>query len=185
MVAVNTEEQKLLLICRDIEVIVVGNEKPGPVYATHCLSQRINGNQKDIIILVSDDFYAPPKWDIWLESIFNEFDGGIMVNDGYQEGQCVTLPIMTFSTLLKLNRIIYHPSYIWQFADEELYHNLLALNRLKNMRGPSAPIFEHRHWVNNKRPLDEHDRIGIQAGHDDINNFHKRMSLSMRDRLTI
>jgi len=53
-VAVNTPKQKELL--PDFDVIVVGDNRKGPVWPTHCLAKQLKAKPKDIVILVSDDF---------------------------------------------------------------------------------------------------------------------------------
>lgn len=180
-IAVNTPQQREEL-GEFSSVYIVGDSRKGPVYATSVLAKMIQGQLKDIIILVSDDFFSPPNWDRWLCKIFEDFKGGIIVNDGYQMGNCVTIPIMTYDCLLKLNRIIYHPSYTWQYSDEELYHNLNEMRLLKNVRS-NGLTFEHRHWVLNKRAQDEHDQVGIKSGGQDEANFKRRMRLPVRLRL--
>ena len=182
-VAVNTPKQKQLL--DGFEVIVVGDERKGPVWPTHCLARQLKGKPKDIVILVSDDFYAPQNWDQWLRSVFKNYDGGIMVNDGYQQGGCVTIPIMTFGTLMKLNRVIYHPTYNWQFADAELYDNLMKMGRLKNMRKPKLPLFEHKHWANAKRKFDAVDKPGTAIAGRDTQNYNRRMKMPLAERLKV
>lgn len=181
-VAVNTEQQKGQL--SEYKVLVVGNDKKGPVHATNVLSKHVQGDPSDIILLVSDDFFAPQGWDKFLLDQFENFNGCLLVNDGYQYGGCVTIPIMTYDCLLKLNRIIYHRSYVWQYSDAELYFNLKGLKLLKDVRRiKGAPLFEHRHWANGKRQTDSHDRPGIRSGGVDHKNFNNRMKMRMRDRL--
>ena len=133
--------------------------------------------------LVSDDFFSPENWDVWLKKQFKNFNGGIMVRDGYQTNKCITIPIMTYGCLLALNRIIYHPSYTWQFSDEELYHNISGLKMLKNLRKKGMPLFEHRHWTPGKRKMDEHDQLSCDSGGRDHQNFLKRMKMPLKKRL--
>ncbi len=181
LVAVNTAEQAAQLT--DFEVLVVGDEHCGAAYATAKLGQAVQGSPTDIVILVSDDMFAPANWDSWLRSQFSSWDGAIIVNDGYQGGGCVTLPIMTFSCLLKLNRFIYHPSYQHQFADAELYRNLLDLGLLRDLRKLGSPLFEHKHWACGKRGYDHVDQLANNHGGADDANFARRMQLEIQDRL--
>ena len=183
-IAVNTEQQRAALSEFD-DIVVVGNDRRGPAYATNCLTQRMRGEPSDIVILVSDDFFSPPKWDAWLIKTFSDFDGAIVVDDSYQREPCITIPIMTYSTLLKLNRIVYHPSYTWQYADTELFTNLKELKCLRDLRNDkSAPIFEHRHWANNKRQMDANDKPGLDAGGLDEHNVRLRMKMPLAKRLS-
>jgi hypothetical protein len=181
IIAVNTESQKGELNGFD-RVLVIGGQKQGVVHATNVLSRHVRAQDKDILVLVSDDFFAPKGWDRFLLDTFQKWDGAIMVADGYQRGGCVTIPIMTYKCLLRLNRFIYHPDYFWQFSDAELYHNLSDLKLLKNLRD-TGPLFEHRHWANGKRQFDDSDRFGAQHGGKDWNTFRRRMTMSLKDRL--
>jgi len=181
IVAVNTQEQRDRLP-NFKDVFVVGDQKKGPVHATNVLSKRVIANDGDVVILISDDFYAPKGWDEYLLKEFENFDGCLMVKDGYQQGGCVTIPIMTYSCLLKLNRFIYHPAYVWQFSDAELYHNLQDLGLLRNVR-KSSPLFEHRHWACGKRNTDAHDKPGMAAGGKDDKTFKRRMKLPVKERI--
>lgn len=184
-IAVNTKEQYEQLKNNFEKIYIVGEERKGPVFPTFILAKKIKANLQDIIILVSDDFFPFKNWDKWLKKVFSDFDGAIMVNDGYQREGCITLPIMTYNCLLKLNKIIYHPSYIWQFSDKELYNNLVSLKLLKNYRKEGYPIFEHRHWANKKRKFDKYDEIGRNNGGKDKKNYDKRIKLSIEKRLII
>jgi hypothetical protein len=182
-VAVNTKQQKEQL-GEYKEVLVVGNIKKGPVHATNVLAKHVHGNPSDIVLLVSDDFFAPHGWDKFLLDQFKNFNGCLLVDDGYQYGGCVTIPIMTYNCLLKLNRIIYHPSYIWQYSDAELYFNLRGMKLLKDVRRiKGTPLFEHRHWANGKRKTDAHDKHGIVSGGKDHQTFKRRMKMSITDRI--
>ncbi len=182
-IAVNTREQRRR-VSEFPKVFVIGTEKPGPAYATYVLSQQVEAEDKDIIILSSDDFYSSPGWDKWLiEKAFHNWEGAIFVYDGHQPGGCITIPIMTYSCLLKLNRIIYHPSYTWQFCDAELQRNLAEMKLLRNISRERSLRFEHRHWANNKRKVDNHDKVGLKAYARDKKNFNRRMKMDLDERL--
>lgn len=181
-IAVNTLLQRHQL--NEFEdIMIIGEKRKGPTLAVYRLGQSIMcDSPNDILVVVSDDFYSPANWDEWLYEKFKTWGDAILVNDGYQFGGCVTIPIMTYKCLLKLNRIIYHPSYMWQFSDAELYENLIALRLLKSFRSEKV-LFEHRHWAMAKRKFDEHDRLGSAYGGQDLNNFSNRMKLKVEQRL--
>jgi hypothetical protein len=109
MVAVDTPAERKEL--DGYHVIVTNKERPGVAAATYALSSVVEADPDDIIILASDDFYPPDDWDTWVVKTLKGKVACLLIRDGYQQGGCVTLPIMTHSCLLKLNRIIYHPHY--------------------------------------------------------------------------
>jgi hypothetical protein len=166
--------------------MIVGDEKPGVAYATHCLSQSVIARHEDIIILASDDMRPPRSWDTWVLEHFREgFDGCLLVNDGYQTGECVTLPIMTYGCLLRLNKIIYHPAYSHAFSDNELYDICSELGLLKNLRQPNQPVFEHVHWDAGKRAIDAVDERVKALFWIDKEIYQKRKSLSVVEKLRV
>lgn len=181
LVAVDTDEHKLQL--HEYDVIVTYKENPGVAEATYVLTTFVKSSPGDIIILASDDFYAPHHWDQWIINQFNNYSGCLLIQDGYQQGGCVTLPIMDHDCLIKLNRVIYHPSYRHQYSDAELYDNLSQMSMLKNLRGPENPIFEHRHWANGKRQLDSVDDACNNQGYHDSINYNNRSKMSLQERL--
>lgn len=181
-IAVNTKEHRQLLP-NFKDVLIVGDERRGPAYPAFKLGRAVEGKNDDIIILASDDFFAPPKWDVWLCDQFKDFDGAIIVDDGYQYGGCITIPIMTLSTLIRINRIIYNPVYTWMYSDVELFNNLKELKCVKDLRRSDGLVFEHKHWANAKRKPDNHDQVGLKAGGKDAGLYHKRMNMSLGERL--
>jgi len=183
MVAVDSNEEKAIL--SDFSVIVVDKDHPGVAYVAYELTRNIKAKNKDIIILASDDFYPPQNWDKWLNKQLSNFDGCLLIRDGYQTGGCVTLPIMTYSCLLKLNKIIYHPSYRHQYSDAELYSILADLKLVKNFRDKQYPLFEHRHWANGKRQMDSIDAKCANVGGYDHKNYKNRQRLSTQQKLKV
>jgi hypothetical protein len=163
-------------------VFIVGDERKGPAYASYVLGKELLTDFEDILILASDDFYPPLNWAEYLKSV--PFKGALLVNDGHQFGGCVTIPIMTYECLLRLNKIIYHPSYHWQFADAELYQNLYEMNLLLDIR-TTSPVFEHRHWARGLRPIDAQDEPGARLRDYDIINYQYRSKLSLDARLIV
>ncbi len=181
LIAVNTPEQQSQLLDFG-NVLVVGDNRKGPAYPTFVLGKEVDAKHGDILILVSDDFYPPDHWDEYLRSAFESYSGSILVNDGHQFGGCMTIPIMDYACLLKLNRIIYHSDYNWQYADTELFLNLSEMGLLRDLR-LTSPVFEHRHWANGKRVLDEVDVPGARMRDYDILTWERRSKLSLIERL--
>ena len=162
-IAVNTQEQADVLKDNFDVVWICGNKIKGVAPASYVLSSKLEANPTDIVILASDDFYPPKHWDTYIQNQFKKWEGTILVNDGYQTGGCVTIPIMTFKCLKALNKIIYHPEYRHLWSDNELYVNLRKLKLLKNLR-KSSPLFEHKHPDNKKRKFDKIDHtVRVQS----------------------
>jgi hypothetical protein len=163
----------------------VGNDKPGVAGPTYQLSRTVEAQPRDIVILGSDDMRPAPFWDVWVTKQFDGFDGCLLVNDGYQIGECVTIPIMTFGCLQRLNKIIYHPAYSHAYSDSELYDVLKEMNLLKNLRMEGV-VFEHIHWVaNNKRVKDEWDHRAVSHFYEDQALYNKRKMLSLEEKLKV
>jgi len=186
-VAVTSEEQKEEL--SDFDVIVV-NDKKGYNHASCVLLKSIDVNDDDIIILPSDDFYSPQDWDEFLLNQFENYDGCMFLNDGYQnpdikEGMLsITIACMTFATVKKLNRSLFSSAYRHFFSDTELYATLKELNLLKDDRDKYKDvIFEHKHHVLGKRKQDEHDINNMSNWDVDHKTFQDRMAMKVEDRL--
>lgn len=183
IIAVNTEEHAKILSDHGFDKIyVIGEKYLGPVWPTFVLTQKIiKFKNDDIIILVSDDFYSPNNWDELLIDEFKNFDGGLIVDDNTTGGNCATIPILTFNCLKKLKFIIYHPAYHWQFSDVEFTDNLQESNMFKK----SKLIFEHRHWINEKREMTDHDKNTLNTYWDDHKIYYTRKEMSLEKRLKI
>jgi hypothetical protein len=183
-VAVNTEEDRLRLSEFE-DVLVIGTKRRGAPYPVYRLFQAVEGEAEDIVVLVSDDTYAPPSWDDWLREQFAGHDDAIIINDGGQYGACVTQPIMTFGCVLRLNRVINHPSYHHFCADAELFRNLCELGLVRDLRGSPGPVFEHRNWAWGKRQKDEHDEHNCSLWGVDEQNMQARLRLPVAERLKV
>lgn len=191
-VAVNTKPHQYNLrhllnqrsLLTNIDIFVSG-DVVGVSHACNFLTHlpQLEGPNSDLVILSSDDMYAPPNWDSWLISEFNnESLLAILVNDGYISQQNITIPILTMGCLKRLNRIIYHPSYKHSYSDTELYDNLNKLNLLRNLWSKS-PVFEHRNWANSKRNFDHIDKTIRDLVENDAHNWQQRCQLSIEERL--
>lgn len=184
-IAVNTPEEREQLSEFE-DVMVVGTEQRGSCFAVQKLTSAISGDPRDIVILCSDDFYAPQDWDVRLHKEFEDFNGALLVYDGIQMGDCMTIPILRYSCLTqKLNRILNHPSYRCFRADRELYTNLNELKLIKNLRHDKAFRFEHRHWSTEQRKKDENDEYGLSVWELDNLVYQGRMVRSLQDRLRL
>ena len=186
-VAVNNVEQQEQLksiITNESVNIHVSGDVVGVTNACDYLTHlpELDGNDNDIVILASDDMYAPPLWDKWITDNLKEPYKALMVNDGYIKQNNITIPIMTMDCLKMLNRIIYHKSYKHSYSDTELYDNLKSMKILHDLWSKS-PIFEHKNWANNKRKSDIVDTQIRSYVNSDAENWNIRKKLSLPDRL--
>lgn len=177
----------------DGKVVCYSPPYPGVCLPSYKLSSSLSGEDTDLVVLASDDFSAPGGWDRY---IFEKLEGRtscLLVNDGYQkldfsnmEHPVVSIPIMTFGCLVKLNKIIYHPSYTHLYSDCELYYNLNQMSLLIDDRSNSPDvIFKHNHWSSGKRTRDSHDNSYYSNSEKDRLNWLKRKDLSLEERLRI
>jgi len=153
------EKRKLLLACeaRNIHcsVYVTNPQRKGVTYPLYCLTSTLKYwglSPTDIIIAVSDDFLPNNKgWDTELLAHFENFSGVLVQDDTYQRlktNEVITIPILTYEALQKLNYITYHPAYLHMFSDMEFYYVARDAGLLKDIRGDYPSIFAHHHWVN-------------------------------------
>jgi hypothetical protein len=147
---------------------------------------------RDIVIFASDDFLPPNYFDEYLIKKFESKSGVLMVRDGYQMPDSrnmlypvVTIPIMTYDALLKLNRIIYHPAYNHMFSDAELYLNSKELGLLIDDRMTDTTTFEHHHYVTGKRQADKNDSAYILKWRDDEITWNRRKNLPLEERIKV
>ena len=163
-------------------------EKPGMCYPLFCLTYNFMPDDDDFIIIPSDDFYPPKNWDKILFNVFHTFGHGVYIfNDGYQpsHAKVVTIPIMTGKTFKTLNGITYSPAYSHLHSDVEFYNNIKELNLIVDLRKNKFKnvIFEHRHWVCNKREKDSSDNKCCDMYINDKTLFEKRKHLSVSNRI--
>jgi hypothetical protein len=150
------------------------------------------GEDSDIVVFASDDFLPPKSWDSYLINKLKDKDGSLIVRDGYQLPDfsnmlhpCITIPIMTYSCLLKLNKIIYNPNYYHLFSDSELYLNLKDLNLIIDDRENDQTTFEHYHHSSGKRSSDDADKSYYIKWKEDESMWNKRRLLPVKDRIKI
>lgn len=137
LVAVDTPEHASQI--REFTANIVKNPRKGITKPLHYLTNSLTVDDKDIIVVPSDDFYPPDNWDTYL--IEKEFDC-LQVNDGHQAA-IISMPVMTFGCLLKLNRTIYNPVYNHMFSDQELFDVVTKLDIL-TVEDSDDFIFEHK-----------------------------------------
>lgn len=187
-IAVNTRKQREELYEFE-NVLIIGSDHPGVAYATYMLAKDLDGFPDDIVVLASDDFYPPEDWDAFIYSEMNEFSGCLLVNDAKNPSRVrrdcvVTIPIMDFSCLIKLNRFIYHPSYCHLWSDQELFDNIKALDLLKDVASENIPVFEHKHWYHGMRNKDDTDSFIDSMMDRDKQNYIDRSGMSLDEKLS-
>jgi len=199
-VAVNWKEHadQLRDYLKNNYIITVNTNKIGVCYPSYQLSSNLGikmgvAKDDDIVVFASDDFMAPQGWDTYLINKLNEKgDVGLMVRDGYQLPDssnmlhaAVTIPIMTYGCLRKMNGIIYHPAYNHMFSDCELYNNLKDLGMLYDDRLNDDTIFEHLHYASGKRNADDADQAYNSKWAEDEITWDKRKLLPVEKRIEI
>lgn len=179
-------------------LITVNTNKIGVCYPSYQLSSNLGikmgvVKDDDIVIFASDDFMAPQGWDTYLINKLNgKGDVGLMVRDGYQLPDssnmlhaAITIPIMTYGCLKKLNMTIYHPAYNHMFSDCELYNNLKDLSLLYDDRINDTTIFEHLHYAAGKRDADGADQAYNAKWKDDEITWNQRKLMPVEKRIEI
>jgi hypothetical protein len=199
-VAVNWKEHadQLRDYLKNNYIITVNTNKIGVCYPSYQLSSNLGikmgvAKDDDIVVFASDDFMAPQGWDTYLINKLNEKgDVGLMVRDGYQLPDssnmlhaAITIPIMTYGCLKKMNMVIYHPSYNHMFSDCELYNNLKDLGLLYDDRLNDDTIFEHLHYAAGKRNADQADQAYNAKWKEDEITWNKRKLLPIEKRIEI
>ena len=165
--------------------IVTNPSEQGVAKALYTATKNYEAEDGDILIVASDDFFPPQDWDKIVLEEFASFDGLLVFFDGIQcSSTLVTIPMLTFSALKKMNRIIYHPSYKHLWSDVECFRNAAELGILKDLRREKRHIiFEHRHYSTGKRSSDHVDVYANQFERADCENFNRRMQRPLVERL--
>jgi len=196
-VAVNWEQHatELREYLKKNYLITLNTNRIGVCYPSYELSKNLGikmGNCKDddIVIFASDDFLAPQGWDTYLSEKLKDRTANLFVRDGYQAPDssnmlhaAITIPIMTYGCLLKLNRYIYHPAYNHMFSDCELYLNLRDLGLLYDDRINDLTTFEHLHYAAGKRNADQADQAYNSKWKEDELTWNNRKSMSVEERI--
>jgi len=195
-VCVNTQTQKDSILKSLPSLDVVITDKPdriGVAYPSYYLSSRVEGNLEDVVIFASDDFLPPNNWDKYISEKLKGREGCLMVNDGYQAldfsnmaEPVFSIPIMTYSALLKMNKIIYNPVYNHLCSDAEHYLNAEQLKLIIDERLQDKDfVFEHFHWSNGKRNPDQNDQNYYSKFENDKHKWEIRRKLSLNERLQV
>ncbi len=194
-VAVNWEEHANILstYMNSENILTLNTNKIGVCYPSYELSSKLEADDNDIVVFASDDFIAPNNWDTYLLNKFKDKgDVGLMVRDGYQLPDssnmlhpAITIPIMTFGCLKRLNKVIYHPAYNHMFSDCELYNNLKDLNILYDDRLNDEVVFEHLHYAAGKRNADQADQAYNNKWSEDQITWDNRKVMPIEERLKV
>lgn len=190
LVAVNWQEHADIL--KDFETVVVKTDKIGVCYPSYVLSSNLScENDNDVIVFASDDFLPPQNWDSYVTEKLKEKDGCLFVPDGYQLEDssnmidpCITIPIMNWGCLKRLNKIIYHPAYNHMFSDNELHLNCKEMGLLINCY-PDGIQFLHVHHSAGLRGVDMADKHYHSKWKDDQETWNRRKKITLEERLKV
>lgn len=179
-------------------LITLNTNRIGVCYPSYQLSSNLGVKmgqckEDDIVILASDDFMAPEGWDSYLvNKLEGKGDVCLMCLDGYQLPDssnmlhpAITIPIMTYGCLKKLNMIIYHPAYSHMFSDCELYNTVKDLNMLYDDRMNDNTIFEHLHYAAGKRKADSADQAYNAKWKEDEITWNQRKLMPVEKRILV
>jgi hypothetical protein len=97
----------------------------------------------------------------------------------------ITIPIMTYGCLKKMNMVIYHAAYSHMFSDCELYNTLKDMNMLYDDRLNDETVFEHLHYAAGKRNADDADKAYNNKWKEDELTWNKRKLMSVEERIKI
>ena len=199
-VAVNWKEHadQLKDYLKNDYLITLNTNRIGVCFPSYQLSSNLGTKMgkcedDDIVVFASDDFIAPKGWDSYLiNKLKDKGDVGLMVRDGYQLPDssnmlhpAITIPIMTYGCLKKMNMVIYHPNYSHMFSDCELYNNLRDLNLLYDDRLNDDTIFEHLHYAAGKRNPDGADQAYNAKWKEDEVTWNKRKIMTVEERIKV
>ncbi len=179
-------------------LITLNTNRIGVCYPSYQLSSKLGSEMgkcenDDIVVFASDDFMAPKSWDTYLiNKLKDRGDCGLMVRDGYQLPDssnmlhpAITIPIMTWGCLQKMNGIIYHPAYHHMFSDCELYNTLKDLGLLYDDRLNDETTFEHHHYAAGKRQADNADQAYNMKWKDDELTWNQRKLMAVEERIKV
>ena len=184
--SVDTPEQAKML--PEFDVMITKNTKAGVCYPCYCLSSILKTDDKDIVIFASDDFFPQKGWDTFvLKHVDIDKPCVLILNDGIQKAgaEVVTIPIMNFSALQKMNGIIYSPVYSHLWSDVELYDVAQELGMIKDLRETEEFLMEHRHYCAGKRVKDYADILVDNKYREDKKIYEQRRTIPLSKKLEI
>lgn len=189
-IVVDSQEDKDKIKSVDESHIIVSTPpRKGVCYPSYIASSAVTSdNPRDIVVYGSDDFTPMPNWDVALYGEFTYYDGGLLVDDKVLpvDKDIMTIPIMNYATLERLNKVIYHPVYSHCYSDNELLLNLQDLGCIRDIRASNPNVyFEHDHYVNGGREYDEHDNANSVTNHTGVKIWTIRQKMSVEERLKI
>lgn len=165
--------------------------KTGVTHSATVLTRKLFNSDdlldNDIVILASDDFEAPQNWDKNLIDQYVDFDGALIVNDGYKKTtNIIPMPVVSGKCLRRLNGIIYHPAYHHFYSDQELFDVCTELGIIRNLRETVAPVFSHRHWsFSGGRDRDHFDERNNSQWNSDKAIYESRSKLSVEEKISL
>lgn len=185
-IAVDNEAQAKAL--PDFQVMITGNTKAGVCYPCYCLSSTLRVQANDIVVFASDDFFPPKGWDTALKAKVDlDKPCVLVVNDGIQKypNKVVTIPILNYLALQKMNRFVYNPAYSHMWSDVELYEVAESLGIIKDIRKSDEFLMEHRHYCRGKRVKDEKDVLVDDKYREDKKIYESRKLLSTEEKIKV
>jgi glycosyltransferase involved in cell wall biosynthesis len=140
------EEYLYKLNFTDANVNIIVNDNSNAVQAINAGASRSTG---DILIVVSDDFDCPNKWDqlIW-EATNGKKDWILKTDDGIQKW-IITIPIMDREYYNRFN-YMYYPGYEHMFCDTEI----TCVADLIGRKLEANITFPHLHYTTGKSKKD-------------------------------
>ena len=131
---------------------VIMNDNRSLVDAVNRAAELATG---DLLIVVSDDFECPMKWDNELSDFIavKELSGeyALHVNDDYSyPKKLLTIPIMSRELFKRLG-YIYHPTYFSMFADNDIFE---ACELMGVLHDCGHLTFRHNHYTVQRSPND-------------------------------
>ena len=180
----NTVESAGELDLPRVDAVLTDPDRIGVCNALYKLTQPLEVDNDDVVIVASDDVYPPLNFDTLLDAVLTCKRGMLWVGDGWHTNRdIIAVPICDGQTFKTLNKVIYHPSYHHLWSDNELWQNCKDLSLLVDMR--DRLTFEHKHYYAGKRRTDAVD-AKIQSWQvSDRENWAKRSKMPVEDRLKV
>lgn len=180
----NVNQRAELAWVAEEDIRIVPDGPAGVTRPATFLTRNLQAKSSDVVVLASDDFLPPKRWDVFVRERLRERSACLIVNDGTPKHKdIVALPIMPFWVLERLNGILYHPAYRHLYSDKELHLNLKELDLLYDVRYSHPLLFEHLHFAKGKRAKDGIDRRNEDNTARDKKMYAERSKLPLAERL--